>query len=212
MIRNLVRTIAFKTGRLRFLYVRLCRPGGPEYAEFLRARKFLRAQGENCSILRETVFTDPAYVEIGNNVQFSSCTILGHDGSDAMLNLAYRTAVETVGPVRIKDNVFIGHSAIVMANVTIGPNAIVAAGAVVTKDVPEGSVVGGVPAKVLGSIEDLLARRVALSATLPWADLIAKRGSGFDAAMEPELVARRVAYFFGGAQQQYAEAQPKGTT
>ena len=128
--------MAFKTGRLRSVYMRLCNPGGPEYAELLRARKFLRAQGENCSILPTTIFTDPAYVEIGNNVQFSSCTILGHDGSDAMLNIAYGTAVETVGPVRIKDNVFIGHSAIIMPNVTIGPNVIVAAGAVVAKDVP----------------------------------------------------------------------------
>ncbi len=196
MLKNLVKTIAFKTGRLRSVYMRLCNPGGPEYADFLRARKFLRAQGENCSILPTTIFTDPAYVEIGNNVQFSSCTILGHDGSDAMLNIAYGTAVETVGPVIIHDNVFIGHSAIIMANVTIGPNAIVAAGAVVSKDVPEGSVVGGVPAKVIGSIEDLLARRIQLSKTLPWADLIAKRGSGFDPEMEPELVARRVAYFF----------------
>lgn len=199
MMKNLIRSIAFKTGRLSSVYLRLCRPGGPEYAEFLRARRFLRAQGKNCSILPTTVFTDPAYVEIGNNVQFSSCTILGHDGSDAMLNLAYGTAVETVGPVRIHDNVFIGHSAIIMANVTIGPNAIVAAGAVVSKDVPAGSIVGGVPAKVIGTIEDLLARRIQLSKTLPWADLIAKRGSGFDPEMEPELVARRVAYFFDNA-------------
>lgn len=196
MLKNLIRTIAFRTGRLRSVYMRLCRPGGPEYAEFLRARKFLRAQGENCSILPTTLFTDPAYVELGNNVQFATSTILGHDGSDAMLNLAYGTSVETVGPVRIKDNVFIGHNVIVMANVTIGPNAIVAAGAVVTKDIPEGSVAGGIPAKVIGRVEDLLARRVALSATLPWADLIASRGSGFDPAMEPELIARRVAYFF----------------
>ena len=50
---------------------------------------------------------------------------------------------------------------------------------------------------VIGNIEDLLARRIEESANLPWADLIAKRGvRGFDPAMEPELVARRVAYFF----------------
>ena len=204
MLKNLIQSIAFRTGRLRSVYLRVCKPGGPEYAAFLRARKFLRAQGENCSILPTTIFTDPAYVEIGNNVQFSSCTILGHDGSDAMLNLAYGTAVETVGPVRIHDNVFIGHSAIIMANVTIGPNVIVAAGAVVSKDVPEGSVVGGVPAKVIGSIEDLLARRIELSKTLPWSHLIAKRGSGFDPEMEPELVARRVAYFFDTARKETA--------
>ena len=204
MLKKIIKAIAFKTGRLRSVYLSLCRPGGPEYAEFLRIHKFLRAQGDNCSILPTTNFTDPKYVELGNNVQFSSCTILGHDGSDAMLNLAYGTAVETVGPVRIKDNVFIGYNAIIMANVTIGPNSIVAAGAVVVKDVPEGTVVGGVPAKFICTIDDLLARRIALSATLPWAEMIAQRGSGFDPEMEPELVARRVAYFFD-------ESQQKGT-
>ena len=208
MLKKLIRTIAFRTGRLRSVYMRLCHPGGPEYAEFLRVHKHLRAQGDNCSILPTTVFTDPKYVEIGNNVQFSSCTILGHDGSDAMLNTAYGTAVETVGPVRIKDNVFIGHSAIIMPNVTIGPNVIVAAGAVVAKDVPEGFVVGGVPAKFICKTEDLLARRVALSATLPWAEMIARRGSGFDPEIEPELIARRVAYFFKDSGQ---DVPQKGT-
>lgn len=42
----------------------------------------------------------------------------------------------------------------------IGPNAIVAAGSVVTKDVPEGSIVGGNPAKIIGSFDDLFQRRV----------------------------------------------------
>lgn len=197
MFKDLLKSIAFEKGRLTSLYLKICEPNGPEYAEFLRARKVFHSQGEHCSILRSTQFSDPKYVELGNNVQFASCTILGHDGSNAMLNRAYNVTLEGVGPVRIKDNVFIGHNAIVMPGVTIGPNAIVAAGAVVTKDVPEGSIFGGVPGRVIGSVDDLVARRIEESAGLPWADLIAKRGvSGFDPQMEPELVARRVAHFF----------------
>ena len=46
-----------------------------------------------------------------------------------------------------------------MYNTKIGPNAIVAAGSVVTKDVPEGSIVGGNPAKVIGSVNDLKHKR-----------------------------------------------------
>lgn len=53
-------------------------------------------------------------------------------------------------PVTIGDYVFIGPRAIILPGVTIGNRAVVAAGAVVTKDVPEGKIVGGVPAKVIG--------------------------------------------------------------
>ena len=47
----------------------------------------------------------------------------------------------------------------ILPNVKIGPNAIVAAGAVVTKDVPEGTIVGGNPARVIGSFDDLMEKR-----------------------------------------------------
>lgn len=46
-----------------------------------------------------------------------------------------------------------------MYDVKIGPNAIVAAGSVVTKDVPEGTIVGGNPAKVIGKFEDFVVKR-----------------------------------------------------
>ena len=55
-------------------------------------------------------------------------------------------------PIVIKKNVWIGAGATVLAGVTIGENSIVAAGAVVTKDVPDNMIVGGVPAKVIKSI------------------------------------------------------------
>lgn len=55
-------------------------------------------------------------------------------------------------PIVIKQNAWIGANATILAGVTIGENAVVAAGAVVTKDVPANTVVGGVPAKVLRTL------------------------------------------------------------
>lgn len=52
-------------------------------------------------------------------------------------------------PVRIKDNVWIGMGAVILKGVTIGENAIVAAGAIVTKDVPPNAIVAGNPAKIV---------------------------------------------------------------
>ncbi len=209
MLKTILRKIAFKTGRLHGLYVRYCDPDGDEYARYLKARGTFHSQGDACYIMPTTKFTDPEYVEIGSNVQFGSCIVLGHDGSIAMLNRAYDVVLDAVGPVRFKDNVFIGQGVTVMPNVTIGPNAIVGAGSVVVRDVPEGKIVSGVPAKVIGSVEALVAYRAQRTNELPWAHLLHARGSaGFDPALEPELRAQRLAHFFGADE---AAQQADGT-
>jgi len=56
-------------------------------------------------------------------------------------------------PIVLKNNVWIGSNATITSGVTIGEWSVVAAGAVVTKDVPPYTVVGGVPARVLKSID-----------------------------------------------------------
>ncbi|MDE7192107.1 MAG: sugar O-acetyltransferase, partial [Clostridia bacterium] len=58
-------------------------------------------------------------------------------------------------PVKIGNNVWIGAHATILSGVTIGDNAIIAAGAVVTKDVPQNTVVAGVPAKIIKKIEEI---------------------------------------------------------
>lgn len=60
----------------------------------------------------------------------------------------------TVKPVRIKRNAWIGAGAIILPGVTVGENSVVAAGAVVTDDVPPDTVVAGVPAKVIKGINE----------------------------------------------------------
>lgn len=66
--------------------------------------------------------------------------------------------------MEIFDNCFIGANSNILYNVKIGPNSIVAAGSVVTKDVPPGIIVGGNPAKQIGLFEDLQKKRIHLEA------------------------------------------------
>jgi acetyltransferase-like isoleucine patch superfamily enzyme len=195
-VQKILRHLAMRYGKFPGLYTKFCKPSSEEYTEFLRRHGKLYALGSNCSILPSTVFTDPAYVRIGNNVHFSSCTLIGHDGSIAMLNQAYDVKLDSVGKIDIGDNVFIGYGAIILPNVTISSNAIVAAGAVVTQDVAEGDIVAGVPARPIGRVEDLVKKLQAQTQSLPWADLINSREGGFDPAIEPELVELRVSYFY----------------
>jgi acetyltransferase-like isoleucine patch superfamily enzyme len=197
IVRAALRTSALRHGYGASLFFRLATPSPTEYADFLRRRGGLQAIGSDVGIVYGTEILDPAYVRIGNNVLLANCTLIGHDGSIEVLNRAYGVKLDSVGKIDIRDNVFIGHHAIVMPGVTIGPNAIVAAGAVVTRDVPADSIVGGVPARRLGSVAELVQRKVRETAELPWSELIARREGGFDAEMEAELIRRRVAHFYG---------------
>jgi len=59
-----------------------------------------------------------------------------------------------VKPIHIMQNAWIGAGATILPGVTVGKNAIVAAGAVVSKDVPDNAIVGGIPAKLIRYIQD----------------------------------------------------------
>ena len=65
-----------------------------------------------------------------------------------------RHTIYTYGKVTIKKNAWIGINATICPGVTIGKNSVVAAGAVVTKDVPDNAVVGGVPAKIIKYLDE----------------------------------------------------------
>jgi len=196
---GLIKKIAWRTGRLQGLYRRVCEPGGSEWGSFQKKWGKFHSIGDDVNIVRGCVVTDPAYTKIGNHVTLSCCVLLGHDGSIDVLNRISGKRLDNVGKIEIKDNCFIGHGSIVMPRVTIGPNSIVAAGAVVTKDVPPDTVVGGNPARFICTIQELAERVETRCDGYPWIDLIRQREGAFDPAMEPELVRRRINYFFGDA-------------
>ena len=92
-------------------------------------------------------------VDIGNHVNLAqgiTVTALNHNFSDTNKRIDEQGV--STNPVTIEDDVWIGANAVILPGVTIGEHSVVAAGAVVTKDVPPHSLVAGVPAKVIKNI------------------------------------------------------------
>ncbi|MEI7683767.1 MAG: acyltransferase [Planctomycetota bacterium] len=200
LIRKLIQFLTMKYGCFPGLFRRICQPRGEEWADYLRRHGRFEAIGRNCSIVPTAVITDPALVRLGDNVRLAACALIAHDGVIAMLHNAYGVKLDSVGRIDIRDNVFIGYGAIVLPNVCIGPNAVVAAGAVVTRDVQPGDIVGGSPAKPIGKVDNLVAKLSAKMEELPWADLIKKRNGAFDPDLEPDLVRQRRSFFWHPAE------------
>jgi acetyltransferase-like isoleucine patch superfamily enzyme len=89
-------------------------------------------------------------VIIGDNVMVAqSCSIRDTDHAFSRLDIPMSQQGITTAPVVIENDVWIGHGAVITKGVNIGKGAIVAAGAVVTKDVPQYAIIGGVPAKLI---------------------------------------------------------------
>lgn len=127
--------------------------------DYLRKKEIFGAIGSNVTIMDRKIPLYAKLIRIHDNVKIASnVTFATHDITHGMLG-TFGKYNETVGCIEIMDNVFIGTNSTVVGNVRIGPNAIVGAGAVVTKDVPANSVVGGVPAKYICSLEEYLAKR-----------------------------------------------------
>ena len=92
-------------------------------------------------------------VDIGSHVNLAqgiTVTALNHNFSDTNKRIDEQGV--STNPVTIEDDVWVGANAVILPGVTIGEHCVVAAGAIVTKDVPPHSLVAGVPAKVIKKI------------------------------------------------------------
>jgi acetyltransferase-like isoleucine patch superfamily enzyme len=111
--------------------------------------------GHNCRIYTTVWGTEPFLIDLGNNVTITyGVKFITHDGS-ACLATDENGRRYLYKPISIGDNVFIGMDSIIMPGVKIGNNVVVAAGSVVTKSIPDGLVVAGVPAVAIEKFEKL---------------------------------------------------------
>ena len=105
--------------------------------------------GKNVFINFDCTFLDLGGIVIEDNVMLAPKVSLLTEGHPVSPN---DRQTLTTGKIHIKKNAWIGANATILPGVTIGKNSVVAAGAVVSKDVPDNTIVGGVPAKLIKAI------------------------------------------------------------
>lgn len=117
--------------------------------------------GKGCFVNYNCTFLDVAPITLGNNVWLGANVTLATPNhpfiAEERLPADYPDGnhdLEYASPIVIEDNCWICSSATICGGVTIGENSIVAAGAVVNRDVPPNSIAAGVPAKVIRQIDE----------------------------------------------------------
>jgi len=114
--------------------------------------------GNNVGIGWQTTIAVGRKVTLGDNVRIAGRSFLagypGHPIDPEMRAQGCPDTTDQVADITLEDNVWLGTGVFVMAGVTIGHGSVIAAGAVVTKDVPPMVIAGGTPAKIIRVIEE----------------------------------------------------------
>ena len=125
------------------------------------ARRIGVCVGQDCRLLgvdRSTFGSEPYLVSIGDHVTVTDgVRFITHDGGVWVFRQKYPD-IDVIDRIQIHDNVFIGVGALLLPGIEIGPDAVVAAGAVVTRTVPPGVVTAGVPARSINTLAEYEAK------------------------------------------------------
>lgn len=155
--------------RIRYLIYCALHRNGYDHAAFLKKHNVFHSMGDDCFFQPWNVCADSQYVRFGNNVVVASnVDFVCHDVTDIMLNKSDISGFEYKrywGSIDIGDNVFIGSGVQILPDVKVGNNVIIAAGAVVNSDIPDNVIVGGVPAKIIGNVDNFRKKRQEYSQT-----------------------------------------------
>ena len=139
------------------LYFRFIKKSNVAYARYLGVKI-----GNNCQILdnpKRVFGTEPWLIKLGDHVEITSgVRFVNHEGAiwclrgfDDRFN-----EFDYFEPIIVGNNVLLGLDSLIMPGVKIGNNVIVAAHSVVTKDIPDDTVVAGLPAKPISKIGDFV--------------------------------------------------------
>lgn len=112
--------------------------------------------GKNISIGKDVFINSGCHFQDQGGITIGDGSLIGHNVVLATINhdlLPSQKRKNHYAPITIGSNVWIGSNAVILPGVTIGEWAVVAAGAVVTHDVPPLTIVGGVPARVIKVID-----------------------------------------------------------
>lgn len=113
--------------------------------------------GKNITIGKHVFINSGCHFQDQGSITIKDGVFIGHNVVIATINHDLQPSKQRknhYAPVVVENNVWIGSNATILPGVTIGEWSVVAAGAVVTKDVPPMCVVGGVPAKVIKKVDD----------------------------------------------------------
>lgn len=120
-----------------------------EYAKYLGVKI-----GKGCFISTKEFPSEGYLIEIGNYVRVAPQTaFFTHGGIWTLRKIYNDKELEHFGKIKIGDYTYIGERCMIMPGVQIGSNCVIAAGTIVTKNVPDGCMVAGSPCKYIGKTE-----------------------------------------------------------
>lgn len=168
-------------------------PSAEKRSELLKKHKYFYSMGENVFFQPRHLPADPKFIILHNNIVVAgNVSFITHDVIHYMLNRLADKPEDVqfkahLGCIEIMDDVFIGAGTRIMPGVRIGPRAVVAAGSLVTRDVPEGTIVGGCPAKVIGNFEAFMKKRAEESKSILTEDRLGRVDSEWDRFFKEHL-------------------------